>query len=161
VQRIGASARRQSNVIGGWLSSLTFTSGSMTTADLTNRKIRFDPELDLEDLKSVPELPGKDILHDTARRPGESLKCSKLIQDSHGWCFYIHADDGRKYLVELLYGATERDASRWVLMCSRCAGLRVWEWMGKDAPGLGREQFLPDKAVEILVSHHSYERVAA
>jgi hypothetical protein len=126
----------------------------MTTADLKNRKVRSDPELDLE---SMPELPGKDVMQDTARR----LNGSGFIQDSHGWCFYVHADDGRKYLVELLYVTTKGDASDWVLLCSRCVGLRVWEWMSKDKPRLGREQFVLDRAAELLISHHGYERVAA
>ena len=126
----------------------------MTSVELTNRKLRCDPELDLE---SVPELPGKEVLQDTARR----LDGTGFIQDSHGWCFHVHADDGRKYLVELLYVSTEGDASGWVLLCSRCVGLRVWEWMGKDMPQLGRDQFVLDRAAEILISHHGYERVAA
>jgi hypothetical protein len=130
----------------------------MTIADLTNRSVRFSPELDLE---SVPELPGKDTLQDTARRLGQSLKCSKLIQDSHGWCFYLDADDGRRYLIELSYVATEGDASRWVLSCSRCSGLRAWEWFRSQTESLGREQQLLDRAVEILVSFHNYERVDA
>ena len=130
----------------------------MTTADLTSRSTCFDPELDLE---SVPELPGKQILHDVANRLGETQKCSALIQDSHGWCFYAHADDGRKYLLELTYVATENGASIWVMMCSRCTGLRIWEWMGKDKPQLGREQALLDSATKFLISHHGYERAAA
>src|SRR2546429_87964 len=125
----------------------------MTTADLINRKVRFDPELDLE---SVDELPGKDVMQDTARR----IDGSGFIQDSHGWCFYVHADDGRKYLVELLYVSTERDASSWVLTCSRCAGLRAWEWLGSQTPNLGREQQVLDRATEVLISQHGYERVA-
>jgi len=129
----------------------------MTIADLTNRSVRFNPELDLE---SVSELPGKDTLQDTARRLGESLKCSKLIQDSHGWCFYIHADDGRRYLIELSYVATKSAASSWVLSCSRCSGLRAWEWFNSNQQGLGREQELLDRAVEVLLSHHDYERAA-
>src|SRR5215469_12641893 len=95
----------------------------MTIADLKNRSIRFVPEVDTE---SVDELPGKDVMQDTARR----LDGSGFIQDSHGWCFYLRADDGRKYLLELLYVSTQGDASSWVLTCSRCAGLRAWEWFG-------------------------------
>src|SRR6185503_6032797 len=126
----------------------------MTTADLKNRSIRFDPEIDLE---KVAELPGKDIVQDTARRLGEMFKCSEVIQDSDGWCFYVHADDSRKYLIELLYVATEGDASNWVLTCSRCAGLRAWEWFGGQAPNLGRERQVLDRAVGILLSHYGYE----
>jgi hypothetical protein len=126
----------------------------MTTADLKNRSIRFVPEVDTE---SVEELPGKDVLQDTARR----LDGAGFIQDSHGWCFYVRADDGRKYLVELLYVSTEDDASSWVLTCSRCAGLRAWEWFGSQTPNLGRERQMLDRAVEILISHHRYEREAA
>ncbi len=126
----------------------------MTTAELRNHSIRFSPELDLE---SVKELPGKDVMQDSAHRLGGS----GFIQDSHGWCFYVHADDGRKYLVELSYVSTEGEASSWVLTCSRCAGLRAWEWFGSHTPNLGREQQLLDRAVEILTSHHGYEREAA
>jgi hypothetical protein len=126
----------------------------MTTFDLIHRKARFEPELDLE---SMAELPGKDVVQDAARR----LDGSGFIQDSHGWCFYVRADDGRKYLVELGYVATERDASSWVLTCSRCAGLRAWEWFGSQTPNLGRERQVLDRATEILISHHGYERVSA
>jgi hypothetical protein len=126
----------------------------MTDADLKHRSIRFEPELDLE---SVAELPGKDVMQDTARRIGGS----GFIQDSHGWCFYLRADDGRKYLVELLYVSTEGDASSWVLTCSRCAGLRAWEWLGSQKPNLGRERQLLDRAIEVLISHHGYEKAAA
>jgi len=126
----------------------------MTTADLKNRSIRFFPELDVE---SMDELPGKDVVQDIARR----LDGSGFIQDSHGWCFYLHADDARKYLVELLYVSTEGDASSWVLTCSRCAGLRAWEWFGSQKPNLGREHQLLDRAIEVLISHHGYERDAA
>jgi hypothetical protein len=126
----------------------------MTTADLKNRAIRFVPEVDTE---SVDELPGKGVMQDTARR----LNGSGFIQDSHGWCFYVRADDGRKYLVELLYVSTEEDASNWVLTCSRCAGLRAWEWFGSQASNLGSERQLLDRAVEVLISHHGYERAAA
>jgi hypothetical protein len=122
----------------------------MTTADLKNSSIRFVPELEME---SVDELPGKDVMQDTARRLGGS----GFIQDSHGWCFDVRADDGRKYLVELLYVLTENNASSWVLTCSRCAGLRAWEWFGSNKPNLGRERQLLDRAVEILISHHGYE----
>ena len=96
----------------------------MTAADLKNRFIRFDPEIDLE---SVAELPAR---HCAGHRTKAWGKCSSVrkFQDSHGWCFYVHADDSRKYLIELLYAATEGDASNWVLTCSRCAGLRAWEW---------------------------------
>ena len=125
----------------------------MTDADLKNRSIRFSPELDLE---SMDELPGKDVMQDAARRLGGS----GFIQDSHGWCFYLRADDGRKYLVELLYVSTEGDASSWVLTCSRCAGLRAWEWLGSQKPNLGRERQLLDRAVEVLISQHGYEREA-
>lgn len=125
----------------------------MTDADLKNRSIRFSPELDLE---SMDELPGKDVMQDAARRLGGS----GFIQDSHGWCFYLRADDGRKYLVELLYVSTEGDASSWVLTCSRCAGLRAWEWFGSQKPNLGREQQLLDRTVEVLISQHGYEREA-
>src|SRR5262249_46309796 len=127
-------------------------------ADLTNRSIRFDPELDLE---PVPELPGKQVLQDTAARLGESLKCSKLIQDSHGWCFYIHADDERKYLIELTYRATHAETSSWVLACSRCSGLRPWEWFHSPRQSIGMEQTLLDQAVGILISHHGFERHGA
>jgi hypothetical protein len=126
----------------------------MTDAGLKHRSIRFAPEVDTE---SVEELPGKDVMQDTARRLGGS----GFIQDSHGWCFCVRADEGRKYLVELLYVSTEDDASSWVLICSRCAGLRAWEWFGSQTPNLGRERQLLDKAVEILISHHGYEREAA
>jgi hypothetical protein len=126
----------------------------MTTFDLIHRKVRFEPELDLE---SIAELPGKDVVQDAARR----LDGSGFIQDSDGWCFYVRADDGRKYLVELVYVATERDASSWVLTCSRCAGLRAWEWFGSQTPNLGREKQVLDRATEIFVSHHGYERVSA
>jgi hypothetical protein len=126
----------------------------MTTAELKNRSIRFSPELDVE---SMDELPGKDVVQDIARR----LDGSGFIQDSHGWCFYLHADDGRKYLVELLYVSTEGDASSWVLTCSRCAGLRAWEWFGSQKPNLGREHQLLGRAIEVLISHHGYERDAA
>ncbi len=126
----------------------------MTTADLKNRSIRFTPEIDSE---SVDELPGKDVMQAAARR----LDGSGFIQDSHGWCFYIHADDRRKYLVELLYVSTEGDASSWVLTSSRCAGLRVWEWFGSQTPNLGKERQLLDRTVEFLISHHGYERDAA
>lgn len=124
----------------------------MTTTDLKNREVRFDPELDLE---STPELPGKDVMQGTARH----LNGSGFTQDSHGWCFYVHADDGRKYLVELSYVTTDGDGSDWLLLCSRCAGLRVWEWIGKDKPQLGKEQSIIDRATEILISHYGYERV--
>jgi hypothetical protein len=126
----------------------------MTTADLENRSIRFAPEIDLE---SVDELPGKDVMQDAERRLGGS----GFIQDSHGWCFYLRADDGRKYLLELSYVSTQGDASSWVLTCSRCAGLRAWEWFGSQIPNLGRERQLLDRALEILISHHGYEREAA
>jgi len=126
----------------------------MTTADLINRSIRLDPDLDLE---SVDELPGKDVLQDAARRLGGS----GFIQDSHGWCFYLHGEDGRKYLVELLYLSTKGDASNWVLTCSRCAGLRAWEWFGSQKPNFDREHELLGRIIEVLISHHGYERDAA
>jgi hypothetical protein len=132
--------------------------GTMTTAELVNRSVRFDPQLDLENLAEVPELPGKEAMQDTLQRLGKTMRCSRLIQDSHGWCFYAHADDGRKYLIELSYVATEKDASSWGLSCSRCAGLRAWEWLGGQTPNLGQEQLLLGRAVEVLVSHHGYER---
>ncbi len=130
----------------------------MTTAELINRSVRFEPELDLEDLDQVPELPGKQAMQDTLQRLGNTMRCSRLIQDSHGWCFYAHADDGRKYLLELSYVATETGASSWVLSCARCTGWRAWEWFGGQAPNVGREQFLLGKAVDVLVSHHGYQR---
>ncbi len=128
----------------------------MASFGLVNRAVVFDPELELE---SVRELPGKDTMLDIARRFGESARCSSLIQDSHGWCFYVRADDGRKYLVELSYVATKGGASIWVLSCSRCAGLRFWEWFRSLTANTDRELYLLDKGVEFLVSHHGYERV--
>lgn len=126
----------------------------MTTADLKNRSVRFVPEVDTE---NVDELPGKEVMQDTAHR----LEGSGFVQDSHGWCFSVRADDGRKYLVELLYVSTEGDASSWVLTCSRCAGSRAWEWFSSQTPNLGRERQVLDRAAEILISHHHYERDAA
>ena len=125
----------------------------MTTADLKNRSVRFVPEVDTE---SVDELPGKNVMRDIEHR----LDGSGFIQDSHGWCFYVRADDGRKHLVELSYVSTEADASSWVLTCSRCAGLRAWEWFGSQTPNLGRATHVLDRAIESLTSYHGYEREA-
>jgi len=125
----------------------------MTTADLENPVIRFDPELDLE---TTAELPGKDIMHDLLRQFEDDAKGSRLIQDSHGWCFYVRGDDGRKYLVELSYVATKDAASEWVLSCLRCSGLRFWGWIGSPRSAVGEESSLLTKRVEYLISHHGF-----
>jgi hypothetical protein len=129
----------------------------MITVELTNRSVLFVPELDLESMK---ELPGKDTMQAVVSKFGETARCSPLIQDSHGWCFYVHADDGRKYLVELGYARTENGASAWFLSCARCTGWRLWEFFGSRAT-VGRERILLDRGVEFLTSQFGYERVVA
>jgi hypothetical protein len=107
-------------------------------------------------------LPGKDALKAAALRLAETAnwKCSRLIQDSHGWCFYVRADDRRKYLVELLYVVMGAEASNWVVTCNRCVGMRAWEWLGSQKPNLGQEQQVLNRTVEILISQHGFERHA-
>lgn len=129
----------------------------MPNEEFINRSIRYDPELDLDE---VPELPGKDVMEDVRRRFREESRCSELIQDSHGWCFYVHADDRRKYLIELCYSFTDHDGSYWMLHCDRCPGLRVWEWF-RSRQSTGREQLLLDKGMQMLLSHHGFERSQA
>ena len=129
----------------------------MPNEELINRSIRYDPELDLDE---VPELPGKDVMEDIRRRFREESRCSGLIQDSHGWCFYLHADDRRKYLIELCDSFTDHDGSYWMLHCDRCSGLRVWEWFRSRQPA-GRERMLLDTGIQILTSHHGFERSGA
>jgi hypothetical protein len=126
----------------------------MTRADLRNPSVKFDSELDLE---RIAELPGKDAMQEVLHRFGKATKRSRLIQDSHGWCFYARADDGRKYLLELSYVATKGGASDWVLSCSRCAGLRFWEWFRSRPSDTGREADLLAKGVEILTAHHGFK----
>jgi hypothetical protein len=127
----------------------------MTSTELTHRSIRFVPELDLE---SVKELPGKDVMQSVLRQFSETAGCSRLIQDSHGWCFYVHAVDRRKYLVELSYASTEGGASRWVLSCARCPGWRLWEFFSANAENTGRERALLDRGAEFLVAQQGFER---
>jgi hypothetical protein len=129
----------------------------MTSADLENLSIRFDPELDLE---TVADLPGKDIMQDLMRKFDDGANRSRLIQDSHGWCFHVRGEDGRKYLVELSYVATKDRASNWVLSCSRCTGFRFWEWFTSPRSGIGEEPGLLAKRVEFLVSNHGFREVA-
>jgi hypothetical protein len=126
----------------------------MTTADLDNPSIRFDPELDLE---TVAELPGKEIMHDLLRKFGSVA--NRLTQDSHGWCFYVRGEEGRKYLIELSYVVTKDAASQWVLSCSRCAGFRFWEWF-RSTSDIGEEPGFLAKGVEFLVSDHGFRAVA-
>lgn len=128
----------------------------MTSADLENPSIRFNPEPDLE---TVPELPGKDITHDLLTKFDTGANRSLLIQDSHGWCFRVQGDDGRKYWVELSYVATNSAASKWVLTCSRCSGLRFWEWFTSTSD-IAEEPVLLAKGVEWLVSNHGFRTVA-
>jgi hypothetical protein len=123
---------------------------------LENPSIRFNPEPDLE---TVPELPGKDIMDDLLRKFDTGANRSRLIQDSHGWCFYVRDEDGRQYLVELSYVATNSAASKWVLSCSRCAGLRCWEWFTSTSD-IAEEPVLLAKGVEFLVSNHGFRTVA-
>jgi hypothetical protein len=127
----------------------------MTSADLENPSIRFDPEPDLE---TVPELPGKDIMDDLLRKFDSGANRSRLIQDSHGWCFRVQGEDGRKYLIELSYVATKDAASNWVLSCSRSAGLRFWEWFTSTLD-IAEEPGLLAKSVELLVSNHGFRTV--
>lgn len=75
----------------------------MNAQDLVHRKLLFDPDLDFEDLNQVPELPGKQVMADLLQVMAQKHgMCSKLIQDSHGWCFRICGSDSRKYLLELI-----------------------------------------------------------
>src|SRR5882724_8492637 len=124
----------------------------MTSVDIENPSVRFNPELDLE---TVAELPGKDMMHDLLRRFDNSANRSRLIQDSHGWCFYARGEDGRKYLIEVSYVATNDAASDWVLSCSRCAGLRFWEWFTSSSD-IVEDPSLLAKCVEFLVSNHKF-----
>lgn len=130
----------------------------MSVSDLKNRLIRFDPEPDLE---TVAELPGKDIMQDVLCKFGDAANGARLIQDSHGWCFYVRGDDKRRYLLELTYVATKADASIWILSCSRCADFRFWEWFRSRSPDVGNESNLLTKCVGFLVSYHGYERTDA
>jgi hypothetical protein len=128
----------------------------MISADLENPSIRFDPEPDLE---TVAELPGKDIMDDLLRKLDDEAKGSRLIQDSHGWCFHIRGKDGRRYLIELSYVATKGVASQWVLSCSRCAGVRFWEWFTSTSE-IGEEPGLLANYVGFLVSNHGFRKVS-
>lgn len=128
----------------------------MTSADLENPSIRLNPEPDLE---TVAELPGKDIVDDLRRKFDTGANSTRLIQDSHGWCFYARGEDGRKYMIELSYVATKGAASKWVLSCSRCAGLRFWEWFTSISE-IAEEPGLLAKGIEFLVSNHGFRTVA-
>ena len=107
----------------------------MTALDLVHRKLLFDPNLDLEE---EDELPGKQVMADLREEMAQIHSvCSKLIQDSHGWCFRIREADSRKYWLELIPVRTADETSEWVLHCSRCMGLRVWEMVKDDRRALG------------------------
>lgn len=131
----------------------------MTAEDLIHRKLLFDPDMDFEE---VAELPGKQVmsdLRDTMARD-KSVR-SKLIQDSHGWCFRIHGGDSRKYRLELIPVRTADGVSEWVLHCSRCMGFRLWEIVRDDRKPLGSEQHCLDKAAALLVSQYGFEKSPA
>lgn len=131
----------------------------MVDANLAHHTLVFDPDLDLE---NVAELPGKDSMAAVVEALAHSkIACSKLIQDSHGWCFYIRGDDSRRYLVELGYVATTNRTSEWVLTCGRSAGLRLWELFQPKGTAIGLEQRYLDIVVEILASHHGFEKARA
>ena len=130
----------------------------MIAEDLTNSRLLFDPDLDLEE---VHELPGKDSMTGLAEALGRrGIVCSRLIQDSHGWCFRIHGDDARKYFVELIYVGTANQASDWVLQCARVAGFRLWEWEWSKPKyqAVGLEQRYFDFIVAILTSDLGFTR---
>jgi hypothetical protein len=127
----------------------------MADIELINRSIRFDPALDLE---AVAELPGKDVMQDILRRLEPTAKCSSLIQDSHGWCFYIRSGDHRIYLVELGYKFTEGEASWWALSCFRSMGWRIWELFSSQTKGVGDEWSLLKRTESLLSAHHGFER---
>jgi hypothetical protein len=133
----------------------------MIAEDLANRRLLFDPNLDLEE---VHELPGKDsmaaVLESLTR---SKIACTKLVQDSHGWCFHIHGDDGRTYLMELIYRCTTDQTSEWVFTCDRLSWLRFWEWgwFKRATTSVGLEQRYWDLVVEILVSQHGFEKTHA
>ncbi|HTE90100.1 MAG TPA: hypothetical protein VK639_14160 [Terriglobales bacterium] len=124
-------------------------------SDLLHQTRIFDPELDLE---HIPELPGKDVMQDAIQTLTTSgIRCSKAIQDSHGWCFYLWGDDARKYLLELSYVCTQSGTSKWVLWSRRCCGWRRWELPKSEDEAKGREQHYLDAVTNILLSHHAYE----
>jgi len=127
----------------------------MIAQDLVHRKLLFDSDLDFED---VDELPGKQIMSDLRETLAQDQGvCSKLIQDSHGWCFKVRGGDSRKYLLELVPCWTA-ETSYWVLHCSRCMGFRLWEVARDGRKALGSEQQCLDKAEAILVSQYGFEK---
>src|SRR5689334_5099756 len=131
----------------------------MISQDLVHRRLLFDPDLDFEDLDHVPELPGKQVMADLLQVIAQKHEvCSKLIQDSHGWCFKILSADLRKYWIELVPVKTSNGMSEWVLGCSRCMGLRLWEIAKDSRKPLGSEQKCLDLAAEILISQHGFEK---
>jgi|ERR1043166_1598327 hypothetical protein len=134
----------------------------MIAQDLVHRKLLFDSDLDFEDLNQVPELPGKQVMGDLLQVMAQKYDVgSKLIQDSHGWCFSIYESDARKYLLELIPVRTADGISEWVLHCSRCRGLRLWEIAKDDRKPLGLEQQCLDVAAEILISKYQFEKPAS
>lgn len=134
----------------------------MIAQDLIHRKLLFDPDLDFEDLDQVPELPGKQVMEGLLPAMAQNYGvCSKLIQDSHGWCFTVRGSDSRKYLLELIPVRTADGVSEWVLHCSRCRGLRLWEIVKEGRKPLGLEQQYLDVATEILVSKYGFAKPAS
>jgi hypothetical protein len=130
----------------------------MIAEDFTNSRLLFDPDLDLEEVR---ELPGKDSMTALSEALGRrGIVCSKLIQDSHGWCFRIYGDDARKYFVELIYVGTTNQASDWVLECARVAGFRFWEWEWSKAKykAVGFEQRYFDLITALLNADHGFTR---
>ena len=128
----------------------------MTAEDLIHRKLMFHPDLDFE---QEAELPGKQVMSDLRETMAQDQRvCSKLIQDSHGWCFKLFGADSRKYWLELIPVRTAAGVSEWVLHCSRCIGFRLWEVVRDDRKPLGSEQDCMDRAAAILVSQYGFEK---
>jgi len=128
----------------------------MTAHDLIHRKLLFDPDIDFEE---VAELPGKQAMSDLRETMARDQSvCSKLIQDSHGWCFKVYGGDSRKYWLELIPVRTADGVSEWVLHCDRCMGFRLWELARDDRKPSGSEQQCVDMAAAILVSQYGFEK---
>ena len=83
------------------------------------------------------------------RELSAGARCSALIQDSHGWCFYA-TRDGLRVCLELIPVSVEDGRSSWMLQTFFEPGVRVWQHLRRGQTSA--EAQLSAAAIKVLAA---------